>query len=91
LLLFHIFLSLFDYKIANLIALILTKIFAYIVNKLFVFKSVTKSALDTFTEALKFFLSRALTFFVDYGGLIIAVEIFSPDFALFSKKEKNHS
>lgn len=72
---------LLPYQIANLISIVLTKMFAYMVNKLFVFK--TKSGIvDTLKEMVRFILARAATGVVDYFGLIILVEIVMVDSVL---------
>lgn len=64
-----------DYKISNLIALIFTKLFAYIVNKNFVFHSKCQNILQLCKEFLKFVVARGFTGIIDYFGLIFAVEV----------------
>lgn len=65
---------LFPYQAANLISIVITKIFAYMVNKIFVFK--TKSGIvETLKEMVRFVLARATTGVVDYFGLIFLVEV----------------
>ena len=68
-----------DYKIANLFSLILGKLFAYVVNKLFVFKSKTERFVDWLKEFFRFIVARGATGLIDYFGVIIAVEIFGLD------------
>lgn len=64
----------FPYQLANLISIIATKIFAYMVNKLFVFR--TKSGIvETLKEMIRFVFARAITGVVDYFGLIFLVEV----------------
>lgn len=64
----------FTYQIANLISIIATKIFAYLVNKFFVFK--TKNGIvETLKEMVRFVMARAVTGVVDYFGLIFLVEV----------------
>ena len=76
-LLFHTFTLLsIDYKLANLIAIVVTKIFAFIVNKVFVFKSHVTSYKNLFEEFVYFFLARSFTGIVDFVGLIILVDGF---------------
>lgn len=69
----YLFFKLFmPYQFANLLSIITTKIFAYFVNKLFVFH--TKSNfIETMKEMFRFILARALTGVVDYFGLILLV------------------
>ena len=69
----YLFFKLFmPYQFANLFSIITTKIFAYFVNKLFVFH--TKSnIIETMKEMFRFILARALTGVVDYFGLIVLV------------------
>lgn len=63
-----------DYKIANLFAVILGKLYAYITNKKFVFRSKCNSFLEAIKEFWRFVYARGLTGVIDYFGLIIAVE-----------------
>lgn len=65
-----------DYKVANLCAVILGKIYAYITNKKFVFKSKCNSFRDTVKEFFRFVYARGITGLVDYFGLIVAIEFF---------------
>lgn len=64
-----------DYRIANIIALISTKLAAYIVNKLFVFHSRCKNLVDLLKELGRFVIARGATMILDYAGLIVLVEI----------------
>lgn len=64
-----------DYRIANIIALISTKLAAYIVNKLFVFHSRCKNLVDLLKELGRFIIARGATMILDYAGLIVLVEI----------------
>ena len=68
-----------EYIIANLITLIVVKLTAYIVNKVFVFKSKSKSWIALCKEFLLFVLTRGLTGLIDFFGLIFAVEILGLD------------
>ena len=63
-----------DYKTGNLIALIFSKLFAYVVNKCFVFKSKTDGLAALLKEFFRFFVTRGATALVDYFGLILLVE-----------------
>lgn len=68
-----------DYKAANLIAIIGSKIYGYIVNKLFVFKSHCATRKELLIEIGKFIGARGITGIVDYLGLILLVEVFNLD------------
>lgn len=73
-----------NYMIANLIALVSAKTFAYVTNKFFVFKSQTTHIYDTAAEIIRFGFARGFTGVVDYFGLIFLVEVLSFD-AVYSK------
>lgn len=64
-----------DYKIANLFALILCKVYGYVANKIIVFRSHCSSFRELMLEMLRFVFARGFTGLVDYFGLIFAVEI----------------
>lgn len=72
---YHVLILILDYKIANLIALIVSKTYGYFANKAFVFKSKTGTLRSWVTEVLKFIAARGFTAVVDYFGLIFAVEV----------------
>lgn len=63
-----------DYKIANIITLVVVKIFCYFTNKIFVFKTPFESFGKFIIESVRFIFARWLTFLVDYFGVIILVE-----------------
>lgn len=74
------FLLLFlDYRISNLIALLAAKLFAYVTNKLFVFRSHCGSMRELLGEIFRFVAARGFTGLLDYFGLIAAVELFRLD------------
>ena len=60
-----------NYRISNQIALILTIIVAYIVNKIFVFKSRCSNSKALLGEIIRFTVTRGFTMLIDYFGLII--------------------
>lgn len=64
-----------DYRIANIIALIVAKLAAYIVNKLFVFRSRCKNLMGLVKEFTRFLIARGATMLLDYFGLIFLVEV----------------
>ena len=68
-----------DYRISNLIALVGAKLYGYIANKLFVFRTHCEGKKEIFKEILRFFFARSITWVVDYFGLIIAVEVMGFD------------
>ena len=68
-----------DYKAANLIAIICSKIYGYLVNKQFVFKSHCNTKKVLLQEIGKFIGARGITGIVDYAGLIIFVEVLGLD------------
>ena len=68
-----------DYKLANLVALIGSKSYGYIVNKRFVFRSHCSNKKDLLKEIIRFALARGFTAAIDYFGLIIAVDAIGMD------------
>ena len=59
-------------NVANLIAIILAVLVAYITNKDLVFHSEAKSIKERFQEFIKFMLGRAFTMIVEFvGGLFL--------------------
>lgn len=73
---YQLLLQFIDYRLSNLIAIISAKIFAYFVNKKFVFHSKCANVRELFLEILRFTLTRGFTGLVDYFGLILLVEGF---------------
>lgn len=65
-----------DYKINTTISNFISIIFAYITNKLFVFKVEILEIKFLIKEVLKFFISRIGTYFLDIFSMCILVEIF---------------
>ncbi len=68
-----------DYKISNIIVLVVVKTVAYILSKIFVFKSKTENIIELFKEMARFIISRGFTMLVDYFGLIFMVEVLRLD------------
>ena len=60
----------------NIIAIIMAIIFAYFINKLFVFESKTSGVVDAVREALSFFGARIISMFVEVLGLAILCDSF---------------
>ena len=73
-----------EYKIANLITLIVVKLIAYLLNKYYVFKSKTKNLIELVKEFIRFISARFMTFIIDYFGLIFLIDIINIP-KLFSK------
>jgi putative flippase GtrA len=59
-----------DYRTANVTALITTKIFAYIVNKKFVFKSHCSGKKELAAEIYRFIAARGFTMLIDFALLM---------------------
>ena len=64
-----------EYKIANLITLVVVKLAAYVCNKNFVYKSRCKNFTELCKEFLRFVFARGATALIDYFGLIFLVEV----------------
>lgn len=67
------------YQLANLVTLVIVKLFCYLTNKLFVFRTKCKNIRELLMEFLKFFVARIVTFLMDYFGLILLVEKIGAD------------
>lgn len=65
------------YALANLISLLLGKLFAYVTSKLFVFKTHCANFWGLLKEFFRFSVVRGFTMLIDYFGLIIMVEFCS--------------
>lgn len=65
-----------DYKTSNIIAWFLSVIFAFITNKLIVFKSKNKSKKDTTKEAISFLVARLFSLIIDMALMMIMIDIF---------------
>jgi len=67
------------YWISNLFAILISKIFAYVTNKKFVFHSKCNNLKELIGEIKRFIVLRGTTGLIDYFGLILAVDVFSFD------------
>lgn len=76
---YHLCLCFLDYRIANLIALVVSKTYGYFANKKIVFNSRTDTVKAFLAEVARFVFARGFTAVVDYFGLIMAVEVFGFD------------
>lgn len=63
------------YKIANVIAILSTKVLAYICNKFFVYRSKCDSMKELLKEMFNYIIARGFTFFIDFFLLIIFVDL----------------
>ena len=66
-----------DTVVSTVIALILSILFAYITNKIFVFESKTNTAQELLKEIISFFGCRAFTGILDVAFMYITVEVFN--------------
>ncbi len=63
-----------DYKVAASLAWVLAVVFAFVTNKLFVFKSEETNKAVLVKEASGFLFFRGLSYFVDIFSIIVLVE-----------------
>ncbi len=67
------------YGLANIIAVLSAKVFAYITNKLFVFRSHCANGKELFIEIIKYVFARGFTGLIDIFGMFFAVEVLQAD------------
>lgn len=70
------------YLIANAIAIILSILFAYITNKIWVFKSDTQNARETFLEFFRFLGFRLISGLADMLTMWVLVDLLTVDTSL---------
>lgn len=68
-----------DYIGANLIALVISKVYGYIINKLFVFRSRCPDMTELIKEIACYITARGGTGLIDYFGMMVLVELFKED------------
>ena len=68
-----------DYWLGNAIAIVGSKIYAYLTNKFIVFHSHCSSFAEALMEFIRFVFARGFTGLVDYFCLIFAVEVLCMD------------
>ena len=68
-----------DVTISNIISVIVSIIFAYITNKIFVFRSHCDSLSQLLYEAFKFIGARMFTMLIEVGGVYLLVNILGQD------------
>lgn len=66
----------FDYKISNTIAFIISIIFAFVTNKIYVFRSKCNKINFLIKEILLFFISRIFTYILEIFLLILFIDLF---------------
>ncbi len=64
-----------QYNIANLIAIVSAKLYAFITNKFLVFRTKSESFWDACIEFFKFFIARGFTGVVDFVGVWFMVSV----------------
>ena len=64
-----------QYNIANLIAIVSAKLYAFITNKYLVFRTKSEGFLDACLEFFKFFIVRGFTGVVDFVGVWFMVSV----------------
>lgn len=73
---------------SNVIAWILSVLFAFITNKLFVFESKNKKAKENVKEVISFFFFRVLSLIFDMAFMYVMIQIFTAN-EMFSKVISN--
>ena len=64
-----------DYRIANLITIIVVKIFCYVTNRIFVFRTPYEGLKVLLKEMMAFIFARGVTSILDYVGVLVLVEL----------------
>ena len=64
-----------EFNMSNIVAVLCSVVFAYAVNKRFVFRTHCVNRLEFFREALSFFSARAITIVLEIGGGYFLVDI----------------
>lgn len=79
LLIFNILVYLFhvDYTISNIISVAAAIVFAFVVNKIFVFVSKSSSWKEVWIEFCRFVLGRLSTMIIEVGGVFVLVQYIS--------------
>jgi putative flippase GtrA len=65
-----------NYKISTTIAWLVSLLFAYITNKIYVFHSKQTNLLSILKEMISFIFFRMATYFLDIGSMIVMIELF---------------
>lgn len=72
------------YLVSNAIAWIISVVFAYMTNKLFVFHSNSFAPKTLFKELIEFFVARIFSFIIEEFGMWLFIDVF--DFDVYSIK-----
>lgn len=64
-----------DVTFSNFVSIVISIIFAYVTNKIFVFQSKCYNIRELFSEACKFIGGRLITMFIEVGGVFFLVNI----------------
>lgn len=64
-----------QYMFSNVVAFIVSVIFAYVTNRKWVFYSKINTKFQVIEEFLKFLISRITTFLFDFFGMIFMIEV----------------
>lgn len=68
-----------DITISNIISVIISILFAYVMNKIFVFHIHCESLQELFGECTKFISARIITMIIEVGGVFLLVNIIGQD------------
>lgn len=68
-----------NYLISNVLSFILSVLFAFVTNKLYVFKSKDKNRNKVIKELISFFSSRIFTFLIDMLIMYVGVSVLKID------------
>lgn len=71
---YTVFCQFIEYWVANIVAIITGKVYAYFVNKCFVFKSKCDNLKELLKEIFVYILTRGFSGLVDFFGVVILVE-----------------
>lgn len=76
LVIFNVLVYMFEinYTVSNVISVIAAILFAYVVNKLFVFSSICAGWKEVFMEFYRFILGRLSTMIIEVGGVYVLVQ-----------------
>ncbi len=71
-----------DPNIANVVSVVCAVLFAYVANKLFVFRTHCATRRELLREALSFFAARGVTMLIEVGGFSLLYEILHINYML---------
>ncbi len=76
-----------ELNISNTLSVIAAVLFAYVINKLFVFRSKTSGLKALAAEAAAFFSARAATMLIEVGGMFLVHTVFglAEEYSYYSK------